>query len=125
MALDLASRQLLHSGTATVFSSTSGRPVISGFNVIREFMSITEQLLAQVPRDHGCRQSDEVSPARCAVLHSDDGSADQDASKTFDTREAEDCATILPTDVAAGNCRRSSSQWSSGLHMVPKKDGTW
>ena len=25
---------------------------------------------------------------------------------------------------AAGRCRRSDSPWSSGLHMVPKKDGT-
>ena len=34
MSLDLAERRLLHSGTATPFSSTAGRPAISGINVI-------------------------------------------------------------------------------------------
>ena len=49
MTLDLANRQLLHSGTATAFSSTSRKPVINGVSVCGEFMNTAEQLLAGFP----------------------------------------------------------------------------
>ena len=49
MSFDLAEGRLLHSGTATPFSSTAGRPAISGVKVITGFAGTADQLLKQFP----------------------------------------------------------------------------
>ena len=49
MSLDLANRQLIHSGTATAFVSPKGRLKISGVNVIGESSVSVEQLLSSFP----------------------------------------------------------------------------
>ena len=49
MTLDLARRCLLHSGATTIFSSTSGQPAVSSVNLVSDFASTAETLIAQFP----------------------------------------------------------------------------
>ena len=47
------------------------------------------------------------------------------STKVIDADKLETAKKYLKMMCAAGICRRSSSPWSSVLHTVPKKDGTW
>ena len=49
MTLDLAGRRLLHSGTETAFTSSPKGPVVCGINIVSDFESTAEQLLAEFP----------------------------------------------------------------------------
>ena len=122
MSVDLGLRQLLHSGTSTQFASISSE--ISGVNVVRsprssfarillDFPEITDVALASPTLRHGveCFIHTTGPPIRTPSRRLPPGKL-QEAKRYFD----EMCA--------AGICRRSDSPWSSGLHMVPKKDGT-
>ena len=124
MPLDLCSRRLLHSGTFTRFSSASCE--ISGINVVRvprqapdfagilrDFPEVTDIALASRTSKHGveCFISTNGPPIRMAPRRLSPEKL-QVAKKYFDIM------------CAAGICHRSDSPWSSGLHMVPKKDRT-
>ena len=122
MTIDLRSRQLLHSGTSTRFSSTASQ--ISGVNVVstprspfscmlNEFPEITDTSLSSSTTLHGveCFINTTGPPVRTAPRR----------SSPEKLRVAKEYFKLMCT---AGICRRSDSPWSSGLHMVPKKDGT-
>ena len=121
MTLDLANRQLLHSsGTSTRFESASSS--VSGVNVVHsapftrllaEFPEITDASRAAGTTRHGveCFIDTSGPPIKTSPRRLTPDKL-QLAKKYFDLM------------CAAGICRRSNSPWSSGLHMVAKKDGT-
>ena len=63
MTLDLAENRLVHSGTATRFSSAPRVPAVSGVNVVSEFVKTVQQLLAQFP------EITDISKATCSLKH--------------------------------------------------------
>ena len=125
MSLDLANRQLLHSGTATPFSSTSGSLPVSGVNVVRGFISMAEQLLAQFP------EITDVARATRSLQHGvechirTNGPPIKTPPRRLTPEKLRTAQQYFQLMCASGICRRSSSPWSSGLHMVAKKDHTW
>ena len=122
MSIDLSNRQLLHSGTSTRFSSTA--ITISGVNVVRaprscfaclldEFPEITDTALASSTTRHG---------VECFINTT--GPPVRTAPRRLSPEKLRAAKMYFEAMCTAGICRRSDSPWSSGLHMVPKKDGT-
>ena len=121
MAIDLHSRRLLHSGRSTRF--TSCYSIISGVNVVhmsssfadilRDFPEITNTALASRTTRHG---------VECFINTT--GPPVRTSPRRLSPKKLEIAKKYFDVMCAAGICRRSDSPWSSGLHMVPKKDGT-
>ena len=111
----------MHSGVSTRFSSAGS--VVAGVNVVRgpssflrlldEFPEVTDVSLASRTTHHGveCFIPTQGPPIKTAPRRLTPEKL-LVAKKYFDVM------------MAAGICRRSDSPWSSGLHKVPKKDGT-
>ena len=122
MSLDLGKRWLSHSGTVTRFSSVSSE--ISGVNVVRVPHSSFARLLDDFP------EITDATRASCTTTHgvecyiSTDGPPVRTAPRRLSPEKLKVAKEYFDTMCAAGICRRSDSPWSSGLHMVPKKDGT-
>ena len=120
MTIDLCHRRLLHSGLATRFSPTASS--ISGVNVVHsscfarlleEFPEITDTALASCTTKHG---------VECFI--NTRGPLVRTAPRRLSPDKLEVAKKYFHMMCAAGICRRSDSPWSSGLHLVPKKDGT-
>ena len=121
MIIDLHTRQLLHSGVSTGFISASRR--LTGINVVRapspflrilgEFPEITDASLASRTSRHG---------VECFIKT--EGLPIKTAPRRLTPEKLKVAKQYFEMMMAAGICRRSDSPWSSGLHMVPKKDGT-
>ena len=121
MTLDLANRQLLHSsGTSTRFESASSS--VSGVNVVHsapftrllaEFPEITDASRAASTTRHG---------VECFIDTS--GPPIKTPPRRLTPEKLQLAKKYFDLMCAAGICRRSNSPWSSGLHMVAKKDGT-
>ena len=121
MSLDLYNRRLVHSGVSSRFSSASSS--VSGVNVVHlpspflrlldEFPEITDAALATRSSGHG---------VECYIPTS--GAPIKTAPRRLTPKNLRVAKKYFELMVAAGICRRSDSPWSSGLHMVPKKDGT-
>ena len=121
MTIDLGRRQLIHSGVFTRFSSTSSE--ILGVNMVRgpspflcvldEFPEVVDASLATCTSCHGveCYINTNKPPIKMPPRRLTPEKL-QVAKQYFD---------MMTT---AGIYRRSDFPWSSGLHMVPKKDGT-
>ena len=122
MAVDLAKRGLVHSGLATRLSSATTS--ISGINVVRspssspyaqilgEFPEITDASLAYSTSKHG---------VQCLITTH--GPPISTPPRRLTPEKLKVAKQYFEMMIAAGICRRSNSAWSSGLHMVPKKDG--
>ena len=125
MTLDLAANRLVHSGTATRFSLAPKRPAVSGINVVSDFVSTAQQLLAQFPEitDVNKATRGHKHGVRCFIRTS--GPPIRTPPRRLTPEKLQIARQYFQLMCAAGICRRSSSPWSSGLHMVPKKDGTW
>ena len=125
MSLDLANRQLVHSGTATAFATPRGRLKISGVNVVDDAGFAADQLLADFP------EITDVAKATRAKRHGVEchiptsGPPIKTPPRRLTPEKLKIAKQYFQLMCAAGICRRSSSPWSSGLHMVPKKDLTW
>ena len=124
MSIDFEHRQLLHSGTATAFSSASGVQV-SGVNVVKSSGYDAEQLLHWYP------EITDVARATCSFRHGVEchipttGPPIKTPPRHLTPEKLKVAQQYFQLMCAAGICRRSGLPWSSGLHMVPKKDGTW
>ena len=125
MTLDLASRRLGHSGVKTAFEKAPRGPVISGVNVISQFQCTAEQMLEQFP------EITDVARATRSLKHGvqchiqTTGPPIRTPPRRLTAEKLKTAKRYFELMCAAGICRRSSSPWSSGLHMVPKKDHTW
>ena len=120
MSIDLCKRRLAHSGTFTRFASTSSS--VSGVNVVHAapftrllsaFPEITDPALASSTSRHG---------VECFIDTS--GPPIKTSPRRLTPDKLATAKRYFDLMCAAGICRRSNSPWSSGLHMVPKKDGS-
>ena len=120
MSVDLSHRRLVHSGTSTHFVTASSQ--ISGVNAVHsspftrfllDFPDITDASLASSSSRHGveCYIHTTGPPVRTAL-------------RQLTPEKLRIAKKFFELMCVAGICRRSDSPWSSGLHMVPKKDGT-
>ena len=122
MSINFERRQLLHAGTATAFSSATRVPV-SGVNVISD--CVFGRLLGRYP------EITDVSRATRSSCHGVEchipttGPPIRTPPRRLTPERLKVTQQYFRLMCAAGICRRSGSAWSSGLHMVPKKDGTW
>ena len=122
MSINLRNRRLLHSGTSTRFSSVSSQ--ISGVNVVHAPQSPFARLLDDFP------EIKDTALASCTTRHgveyfiNTSGPPVKTAPRRLPPEKLRIAKKYFDMMCAAGICRRSNSQWSSGLHMVPKKDGT-
>ena len=122
MSIDLLHGQLIHSGVSTRFSAATS--VISGVNVVqsespfvqllKEFPEITDIARASCTKKHG---------VECYINTS--GPPIRTPPRRLSPEKLKVARQYFDVMCAAGICRRSDSPWSSGLHLVPKKDGTW
>ena len=121
MMIDLDKRRLIHSGVSTRLSSAASS--ISGINVVnssssfrrilREFPEVTDVTLASSTTKHG---------VECFINTS--GPPVTTSPRRLTPEKLRVAKKYFEVMCAAGICRRSDSPWSSGLHMVPRKDGT-
>ena len=122
MMIDLDKRRLVHSGITTRLSSSAS--CISGVNVIRaptspflrvlrDFPEVTNVALVSRSTRHG---------VECYI--DTKGPPVSTAPRRLTPEKLKVAKQYFQVMCAAGICRRSNSPWSSGLHMVPKKDGT-
>lgn len=120
--IDCSGRKLWHGTSSVNFYTTTSR--IKGVQVVKQtdeikgvidsYPEITDVKLATSTRQHGveCHIPTSGPPVKTAPRRLTPDKLET-AKKYFDLM----CAT--------GICRRSSAPWSSGLHMVKKKDGSW
>ena len=123
MTLDLANRQLLHSGTATAFSSTSRKPVINGVSVCSEFMNTAEQLLAGFPEVTDIERATRSlqHDVKCPIQTT--GPPIWTTPRRLTPEKLKIAQQYFRLMCAVGIYRRSRSPCSSGLHLELKKDG--
>ena len=121
MSLDCENLRLLHSDTETPFlrSAPIPHPAVCSvlqkcLNVLEDFPEVTDEKKATRNFKHGVECHIEtrgpplkVQPRRLT------------AEKLALAKKHFELMCV------AGVCRRASGPWSSGLHMVPKKDGSW
>ena len=122
MTIDLGKSTLVHSGVTTRFATASS--FISGVNVVRtdsvfskvlgDFPEITDSSLASRTTRHG---------VQCFISTS--GPPIRTTPRRLTPEKLKTAKQYFKGMCKAGICRRSDSPWSSGLYMVPKKDGTW
>ena len=125
MTLNFAKGQLLHSGTVTQFSSTSKTPTVSGISVSSEFDKTVRQLLSEFPEITDVNRATRQHKHQVECHIRTTGPPIKTPPRRLTPEKLKIAQKYFQLMCSAGICRRSGSPWSSGLHMVPKKDGTW
>ena len=122
MVLDLGHRRLFHSGTSTRFSSVSSQ--ILGINIVHSPHSPFARLLLDFPEVIDTALASRTSRHGVECYINTTGPPVSTAPRRLSPDKLKTAKDYFNLMCAAGICRRSDSPWSSGLHMVPKKDGT-
>ena len=120
--IDLHNRQLIHWGSSTRFPSVASG--ISGVNVVQAPCSAFARLLADYPEitDTALASSTTCQGVECYINTT--GPPVRTAPRRLSPDRLKVAKKYFDVMCTAGICRRSDSPWSSGLHMVPKKDWT-
>ena len=122
MTIDLGKRQLVHSGQATRLSSANSN--ISGVNMVSHSSSFS-RILKEFPEitDVNLAYSTTQQGVECYI--NTHGPPVNTASRRLTPEKLQVAKKYFEMMCAAGICRRSDSPWSSGLHIVPKKEGSF
>ena len=122
MMIDLHNRWLIHSGSSTRFSSVASG--ISGVNVVHAPCSPFARLLADYPEitDAALASSTTRHGVECYINTT--GPPVRTAPRRLSPDKLKVAKKYFDVMCSAGIWWLSDSPWSSGLHMVPKKDGT-
>ena len=124
LVIDCKNRVLIHSsGKRTPFLHASSR--INGINLVRDSGNVFDNLLARFPEvtDAELATRTTAHGVQCHIPTS--GPPIKTPPRRLTPEKLETAKKYFQMMCAAGICRRSSAAWSSGLHMVRKKDGTW
>ena len=121
MVLDLGHRRLVHSGVAMRFTSTSSQ--IAGINVVHAPHSSFAPLLLELPEVTDTALAFPTSKHGVECFINTNGPPVRTAPRRLSPDKLKVAKDYFDVMCAAGICRRSDSPWSSGLHMVSKKDG--
>ena len=123
MKLDLSTRQLHHSDERTPFCPTSSN--IAGVNMVADPLEKIRDILVEFPEvtDVSKATTTEKHQVQCHI--ETEGTPVRTAPRRLTPEKLEAARKHFELMCAAGVCRRSKSSWSSGLHLVPKKDGSW
>ena len=123
MLLDLKKGELVHSGIATPFSSTSS--TVAGVNLVRDWLYRVQHILDEFPELTDVSRATTLTKhgVKCHVKTT--GLPIRTAPRRLTAEKLDTARKYFQMMCTAGICHMSNSAWSSGLHMVPKKDGTW
>ena len=125
MSIDFANCMLLHTGQRTKFTEMTSNmphnvlvvlkdPLKEIKQVLQGFPEVTDQASAAITTKHG---------VECFIQTQ--GPPIKTPPRRLTPEKAELVKQYFDEMVKARICRRSNSQWSSALHLVPKKDGSW
>ena len=120
MTIDLRRGHLVHSGVSTCLSATTS--TVSGVNVVHSESSFV-QILREFPEVTDVRLASSTSKHGVECFINTSGPPIRTAPRRLSPEKLKVAKQYFDVMCAAGICRRSDSPWSSGLHMVPKKDG--
>ena len=120
MTLDLCKRRLIHSGQFTRFTTASS--IVSGVNVVQS--SPFARILTEYPEITDVSRASSSSRHGVECFINTTGPPIKTAPRRLTPEKLRIAKDYFQLMCAAGICRRSDSPWSSGLHMVPKKDGS-
>ena len=125
MSIDFTNCTLLHIGQRMKFTDRTSNmphnvlvvrkdPLKEIKQVLQCFPEVTDQSSAAITTKHG---------VKCFIQTQ--GPPIKTLPRRLTPERAELVKQYLASMVKAGICRRSNSQWSSSLHLVPKPDGSW
>ena len=122
MSIDLGSCQLIHSGISKQFTSVSS--VISGVNIVRASSSWFADMLRDFPEITDTALASHTSRHGVECFINTTGPPVRTAPRRLSPEKLKIAKKYFDIMCAAGICHPLDLPWSSGLHMVPKKDGT-
>ena len=125
MAIDFWSCTLRHNGCESKFITRSAVKQPRVHMVYRDTLTEIKQLLQHFPEvtDPATATTTTKHGVKCFIQTT--GPPLKTPPRRLTPDKMKLAKDYFDSMVKAGICRRSNSQWSSALHLVPKKDGSW
>ena len=96
-----------------------------GINLVRDTLFLIHNVLDEYTEIKDVATAT-VTDRHAVQCHIDTlGTSVHTALRHLTSEKLEMAKKCLDLMCVAGICRRLNSPWSSGLHLVPKRDGTW